>query len=102
MYEPSSGAILVDDTPLERVPAGEWRARLAGAFQDFFRFEFVARHTVGLGDVPRLDDEPPVFAAVERAGARDVVARPTSGPDTQLGSTRPRGVERSFGHGQKP
>jgi ATP-binding cassette subfamily B protein len=101
MYEPSSGAILVDDTPLERVPAGEWRARLAGAFQDFFRFEFVARHTVGLGDVPRLDDEPAVFAAVERAGAGDVVARLTSGLDTQLGPTWPRGVELSFGQWQK-
>ena len=56
----SSGAILVDDTPLARMPADEWRARLAGAFQDFFRFEFRARHTVGLGDVPRLDDEPAV------------------------------------------
>ena len=42
MYEPTSGAILVDDTPLARMPAGEWRARLAGAFQDFFRFEFRA------------------------------------------------------------
>jgi ATP-binding cassette subfamily B protein len=101
MYEPSSGAILVDDTPLERVPAGEWRARLAGAFQDFFRFEFLARHTVGLGDVPRLDDEPAVFAAVERAGAGDVVARLTSGLDTQLGPTWPRGVELSFGQWQK-
>src|SRR2546421_10772773 len=30
MYEPSSGSILVDDTPLARVPAGEWRGRLAG------------------------------------------------------------------------
>ena len=28
-----------------------------------------ARHTVGVGDVPRLDDEPAVVAAVERAGA---------------------------------
>ena len=60
MYEPTSGAILVDDTPLARMPADEWRARLAGAFQDFFRFEFRARHTVGVGDVPRLDDEPAV------------------------------------------
>ncbi len=43
MYEPSSGSIFVDDTPLARLPAGEWRARLAGAFQDFFRFEFRAQ-----------------------------------------------------------
>ena len=45
MYEPSSGAIFVDDAPLGRMPADEWRSRLAGAFQDFFRFEFRARQT---------------------------------------------------------
>jgi len=101
MYEPSSGSILVDDTPLERVPAAEWRAHLAGAFQDFFRFEFRAGHTVGLGDVPRLEDEPAVIAAVARAGAGDVVARLRSGLDTQLGPTWPGGVELSFGQWQK-
>src|ERR1700676_719132 len=101
MYEPSSGSILVDDTPLARVPAGEGRERLAGAFQDFFRFEFRARHTVGLGDVPRLDYEPAVVAAVDRAGAVDVVSRLTSGLATQLGPTWPCGVEVSFGQWQK-
>jgi ATP-binding cassette subfamily B protein len=101
MYEPSSGAILLDDTPLSRVLAVEWRARLAGAFQDFFRFEFRAGHTVGLGDVPRLDDEPAVIAAVDRAGAGDVVGRLESGLDTQLGPTWPSGVELSFGQWQK-
>src|SRR5437899_925201 len=101
MYEPSSGSILLDDTPLARLPAEEWRARLAGAFQDFFRFEFRARQTVGLGDVPRLDDEPALSAAVERAGAGDVVARLAVGLDTQLGPTWPCGVELSFGQWQK-
>jgi len=101
MYEPSSGAIFVDETPLARVPADAWRARLAGAFQDFFRFEFIARWTVGLGDVPRMDDEPAVVSAVERAGAADVVAKLTSGLDTQLGPTWPGGAEVSFGQCQK-
>ena len=101
MYEPSSGSILVDDAPLARMPADEWRARLAGAFQDFFRFEFRARHTVGLGDVPRVDDEPAVVTAVDRAGARDVVSRLTSGLETQLGPTWPGGVDVSFGQWQK-
>jgi ATP-binding cassette subfamily B protein len=101
MYEPSSGAILVDDTPLARLPAAEWRARLAGAFQDFFRFEFRARHTVGLGDVARVDDEAAVVAAIERAGASDVVSRLPSGLGTQLGPTWPGGVELSFGQWQK-
>jgi ATP-binding cassette subfamily B protein len=101
MYEPSSGSIFVDDTPLSRLPDDEWRARLAGAFQDFFRFEFRAGHTVGLGDLSRLDDEPAVLAAVERAGASDVLARLASGLDTQLGPTWPSGVELSFGQWQK-
>jgi len=101
MYEPSSGSILVDDTPLSRVPAGEWRERLAGAFQDFFRFEFRVGHSVGLGDVPRMDDEPAVRAALDRADAAEVVARLALGLDTQLGPTWPSGVELSFGQWQK-
>jgi ABC-type uncharacterized transport system fused permease/ATPase subunit len=62
---------------------------------------FRAGHTVGLGDIPRLDDEAAVVAAVERAGAGDVIARLTSGLDTQLGPTWPAGVELSFGQWQK-
>jgi ATP-binding cassette subfamily B protein len=101
LYEPSSGSILVDDTPLARVPAREWRARLAGAFQDFFRFEFQAKHAVGLGDVARLEEDGAVMAAVERAGAADVVGRLTSGLATQLGANWPSGVDLSFGQWQK-
>ncbi len=101
MYEPTSGCILVDDTPLARMPADAWRERLAGAFQDFFRFEFRARQTVGLGDVSRLDDERAVVMAVERAGASDVISRLASGLETQLGPTWPGGVEVSFGQWQK-
>jgi ATP-binding cassette subfamily B protein len=101
MYEPTSGTILVDDVPLARMPADAWRSRLAGAFQDFFRFEFQARHTVGLGDAPRMDHTPAVASAVVRAGAQDVVDRLPSGLDTQLGSTWPNGVEVSFGEWQK-
>jgi ATP-binding cassette, subfamily B, bacterial len=101
LYEPTAGRILVDGVPLGRMPADEWRSRLAGAFQDFFRFELRARHSVGLGDLPRMDDEAAVRAGVERAGAEDVVARLPAGLDTQLGPSWPGGVEASFGQWQK-
>jgi ATP-binding cassette subfamily B protein len=101
MYEPSSGAILVDGTPLARIRADQWRARLAGAFQDFFRFEFRARYSVGVGDIPRIDDELAVVSAIGRAGADDVIVRLKAGLDTQLGPTWPEGVEVSFGQWQK-
>jgi ATP-binding cassette subfamily B protein len=101
MYQPDQGRILVDGVDLARIPADGWRSRLAGAFQDFFRFEFRARHTVGIGDVPRLDNEPAVTAAVSRAGADDVVDRLAAGLETQLGATWPGGAEVSFGQWQK-
>ena len=101
LYEPTSGAIYVDDKPLARMSADEWRARLAGAFQDFFRFEFRARQSIGLGDVPRLDDEPAVVRAMDRAGADDVVQRLKDGLDTQLGVSWTDGVDVSFGQWQK-
>ncbi len=101
MYEPTAGAILVDDVPLSRVSAGAWRSRMAGAFQDFFRFEFRARQTVGLGDVARIDDESAVRTAIDRGGAGDVIAGLPAGVDTQLGTTWPGGVEVSFGQWQK-
>ena len=101
MYEPTRGRILVDGVELARISPVDWRARLAGAFQDFFRFEFRARHTVGVGDLPRLDQTPAVVTAIRRAGADDVIVRLAAGLDTQLGPTWPGGVEVSFGQWQK-
>ena len=100
MYEPTAGQILIDDVPLTRITAESWRTKMAGAFQDFFRFELRARHSVGLGDVPRLDDESAVVTAVARAGAADVISKLGAGLDTQLGPTWPGGMEVSFGQWQ--
>jgi ATP-binding cassette subfamily B protein len=101
LYQPTGGRILIDGEDLRRMPAPEWRTRLAGAFQDFFRFEFRARHAVGIGDIPRLDDDRSVRAAIGRAGAEDLVDRLRAGLETQLGPTWPDGVEVSFGQWQK-
>jgi len=101
LYQPTKGRILVDGAELARMPPDTWRSRLSGAFQDFYRFEFTLGHTVGVGDLPRLDDQAAVTAAVARAGAGDVVQHLAAGLDTQLGPTWPEGVELSFGQWQK-
>ena len=101
LYQPDQGRILVDDVNLAQITPEKWRLKLAGTFQDFFRFEFRARHTVGLGDIPRLDDECAIYRAVGRAGAEDVVGRLSSRLETQLGSAWPEGAELSFGQWQK-
>jgi ATP-binding cassette, subfamily B, bacterial len=101
MYRPTSGRVTVDGVDIATMSTAAWRARMAGAFQDFFRFELMARHSVGVGDEPRLDDEPAVVSAVDRAGAVDVIERLPAGLATQLGPTWDDGVEVSFGQWQK-
>ncbi|MGI8418463.1 MAG: ATP-binding cassette domain-containing protein, partial [Nakamurella sp.] len=101
MYEPDGGEITVDGQPLSKIDTAGWRQKLAGAFQDFHRFEFSAGTSVGLGDLPHIDNEPAVLAAVTRAGADDVIAKLPLGLDSQLGPTWPDGAEVSFGQWQK-
>jgi ATP-binding cassette, subfamily B, bacterial len=101
LYAPATGRILVDGTDLARVDTAGWRERLAGAFQDFFRFEFQAAHTIGIGDLPRIDVEPALVTAAERAGARDLVEGLPAGLRTQLGPTWHEGVDVSYGQWQK-
>lgn len=101
MYDPDEGRILIDGIDLRTVPHADWRRRMAGAFQDFFRFELRAATSIGIGDEDRVDDRPAVASAVGRAGADDVVDKLAYGLDTQLGPTWDEGVEVSFGQWQK-
>ena len=86
-YQPTSGRILVDGIPLSEFPVKEWRKRLSGAFQDYARFEFLARAVVGVGDLPRAEDDEVVRGALVKAGAADVPDSLGSGLETQLGRT---------------
>jgi len=100
-YAPTAGKITVDGTDLGTIDPTGWQGRLAGAFQDFARFEYPVRQSVGVGDLPRIDDLPAVAAAIDRAGANDVVSHLAHGLDTQLGPTWDGGVELSQGQWQK-
>ncbi len=100
-YAPTSGSITVDDADLARMPVEAWRERIAAGFQDFARFEFVARRTVGVGDLPSIDVQPAVEAALFRADASDVVRRLDRGLATQLGKSYADGEELSGGQWQK-
>jgi ATP-binding cassette subfamily B protein len=101
MYSPTSGRIMIDGTDLASIATDQWRACLAGAFQDFLRFELHAQQTVGVGDLPRVEDREATRRAVDRAGADDVIERLAYGLETQLGPSWDEGAEVSFGQWQK-
>lgn len=97
----SAGRITFGGEDLAGMPAQEWSARITACFQDFCRFELLAREAVGLGGLGAPDDEAAVWAALESAGAADVVAGLSRGLDTQLGRTFPDGTDLSAGQWQK-
>lgn len=100
-YEPDTGRIAADGIDLRRFQVDEWRPRLSTGFQDFSRFEFVARETVGVGNLPAIEEVPAVEAALGRAGADDVPGTLPAGLETQLGRDWEGGVDLSGGEWQK-
>ncbi|MBA2281118.1 MAG: ABC transporter ATP-binding protein [Acidimicrobiia bacterium] len=101
LHEPTGGFISVDGIDVRRLDIDEWRARTSAAFQDFVRLELAAGRTVGVGDLPRIDDDAAVATALERAASSGVVAELPHGLGTQLGSSFDGGVELSGGQWQK-
>jgi len=101
LYEPTSGRILVDGVDLRRFDVGSWRERVAAGFQDFGRFQFVARESIGVGDLTAIHSEPSVHSALGRAAADDLPASLPDGLATQLGREFDGGTELSLGQWQK-
>jgi ATP-binding cassette subfamily B protein len=100
-YEPTKGRITVDGADLRDLDLNQWRRRMSACFQDFVHFEFPAVESVGLGDLPRIDDEPSVREALQHASATDVVTHLPGGLRTLLGKEYGDGVELSVGQWQK-
>ena len=100
LYRPESGTIRVDGTPLAELDTAGWRAATSAAFQDFGRYRTRLAETVGLGDVPYLDDRARTAAALTAADADTFVARLPEGQETQLGRAL-GGVDLSEGQWQK-
>jgi len=100
-YEPTRGRILVEGQDLRAMDVEEWRSRISASFQDFHRFQLTAAESVGIGDLPRLDDETAVLAALERADASEIPGRLPRGLRTRLGASWDNGAELSIGQWQK-
>ncbi len=100
-YDATEGTIRVDGVDLRRIDPVKWRERLSAGYQDFAKFELIARETVGVGLLAELDDEGAVREALGRASAEGVVESLPSGFDTQLGKSFGDGAELSGGQWQK-
>ncbi len=101
MYQPAAGQVLIDGVPLASIDTASWRERTAATFQDFVRFELIAGQTVGVGDLPRIDDAPALRQALQRADATAVAQALPEGLATPLGRSFTGGQELSGGQWQR-
>jgi ATP-binding cassette subfamily B protein len=100
-YEPTAGRITVGAMGIAEIDVAAWRGGLTACLQDFSRFEFLVRETVGVGALGAEDDGPAVTGAVDAAGASDVVAAMPAGLESQLGTGWTGGIDVSIGQWQK-
>jgi len=101
LYEPTSGRILVDGRPLTDYAVREWRRRVAAIFQDFVHYELPVRDNVGFGAIELLHDDEKIRAALDRAGALDLVDELPHGLDTTLSRGYEDGTDLSGGQWQR-
>jgi ABC-type multidrug transport system fused ATPase/permease subunit len=92
LYDPQSGAIVIDGVDLREFDLASWRSRVTAVFQDFLRLELPLRDNVAPGGAP--DDV--VRAALESAGATNLAAL-----DTVLARGYSGGTDLSGGQWQR-
>lgn len=96
LIAPDSGAVRLDDVPLDRIDLRRWRARVGYVPQEPFLFHDTVRRNVTLGD-PALDADD-VEQALRAVAAWEFVAALPSGLDTVVGE---RGAKLSGGERQR-
>jgi ATP-binding cassette, subfamily B, bacterial len=101
MYTPTTGRVLIDEIPLDRLDPAAWRRRIAATLQEYERFMLRAGESVGVGDLPRIDDETAIRAALAAAGADRLLENLPDGLATRVGNRFTGGRELSGGQWQR-
>ena len=101
MYDPVTGAILLDGMPLPEYDLAALRQRIAVVHQDFAQFSLTFRENIAVGAYAAGGGDGRVEQAAQWAGADEIAAKLPNGYDTQLTRQFEGGVELSGGEWQK-
>jgi len=101
LYDPDSGAILLDGLDLREWQRDVLRQRIAVIFQDFARYQMLLGENIGAGDTRRFGDAGRWREAARQGTASEFIAGMPLGYETQLGRWFKDGQELSGGQWQK-
>ena len=101
LYNPDTGAILLNGVPLSVLNIQDLRERIAVVFQDYARFFLTVRQNISLGDLSREPTDEWIRAVSEKAGVSDFIGELPAGYDTLLGKQFAGGFDLSGGQWQR-
>jgi ATP-binding cassette subfamily B protein len=101
LYDPTAGTILLDGVDLRDYDVDDLRRQIGVIFQDYMRYDAIARENIGFGRVEALGDSERVASAARMSLAQDVIDRLAGGLDQMLGRRFEGGVDLSGGEWQK-
>ncbi len=101
MYKPTEGKILLEGKDIWTMDPLEYQKLFGVIFQDFVKFQMIARENIGVGKVDEMDNTSKIKFAAQRSLADQVIEDLPDGYDQQLGKRFRQGKELSGGQWQK-
>ena len=101
MYDPTSGLVLLDSSPLSHYNLASLRSHMAVVYQDFARFALTLFENIAVGYLQTDPDIQRIEQAARWSGADEVSAKLPDGYATELTRRFEGGVELSGGEWQK-
>src|SRR5437016_11373222 len=85
LYDPSEGQILLDGIDLREYDLEDLYREIGVIFQDFMRYEMVARENIAVGKIEDLSNSGAVASAAAMRVSNEVMARLSGGYEEMLG-----------------
>jgi ATP-binding cassette subfamily B protein len=101
LYDPTEGRILLDGTDLREYDLASLRRSIGVIFQDYVRYDMIARENIAVGDIEALDEQARIEDAALKSLAAPVIAQLEQGWEHMLGRRFEGGANLSGGEWQK-
>jgi ATP-binding cassette, subfamily B, bacterial len=101
LYDPTDGQILLDGVDLREYSVEDLRKEIGVIFQDYMRYELLAKENIGFGKIEDLADQSRIERAAQKSLAFQVIGKLPLGYDQMIGRRFEGGVDLSGGEWQK-
>jgi len=101
LYDPTAGQILLDGVDLREYDVEDLRKEIGVIFQDYMRYELLAKENIGFGKIEDLADQSRIEMAAHKSMAFQVIGKLPNGYDQMIGRRFDGGVDLSGGEWQK-